>query len=76
MQIKKSTIPRNTKEIPKCVKICRIKLNFSNDNAAIRGDYYFLSIYTVRNKICIYMKTLDLVMSLQIPYEVQTLLTS
>jgi hypothetical protein len=38
--------------------MCRIKFNCSNANAAICGDYYFLSNYIVRNKICIYIKIL------------------
>jgi hypothetical protein len=29
-------------------KICRIKFNCSNANAAIHGNYYFLSIYLVK----------------------------
>jgi hypothetical protein len=47
-------------EMPEYVKICRIKFNYSNANAAIRGDYYFLNIYIVRNKIHIYIKILAL----------------
>jgi hypothetical protein len=39
--------------LPKYVKICRIKFNCSNANAAIRGDSYVLSAYIVRNKIYI-----------------------
>jgi hypothetical protein len=38
------------------VKICGIKFNCSNANAAVHGDYYFLRICMVRNKICIYIK--------------------
>jgi hypothetical protein len=36
------------------VKICRMKFNCSNANAGVREDYYFLSIYIARKKICIY----------------------
>jgi hypothetical protein len=49
--------------MPKYVKICRIKFNCSNANAAIRGDYYFLSICIVRNKIRIYIKILALIIT-------------
>jgi hypothetical protein len=66
MQVKKNimkcvilcNIPRNMQEMPKYVKVCRIKFNCSNANAAIRGDYYFLSIYVVRNEIYIYIEIL------------------
>jgi hypothetical protein len=47
-------------EMPKYVKICRIKFNCSNANSAVRGDYYFLSIYIVRNKELLYIKILAL----------------
>jgi hypothetical protein len=68
MQVKKNitkyvilcNITRNMQEMPKYVKLCRLKFNCSNANAAIRGDYYFLSIYVVRNKIYIYIKYLAL----------------
>jgi hypothetical protein len=46
--------------MPKCVKICRVKFTCSNINAAIPGDYYFLSISIGRNKICIYIKILPI----------------
>jgi hypothetical protein len=48
-------IPRNMYEIPKCVKIYRMKFNCSNTNAAIREYYYCLSIYMARNNIYIYI---------------------
>jgi hypothetical protein len=51
MQVKKNVmkyvvlcnIPRNMQQMPKCVKICRIKFNCSNAYAAIHGDYYFFA---------------------------------
>jgi hypothetical protein len=49
--------------MPKYVKIYRIKSNFSNADAALNEDHYFSSIYTVRNKICVYVKILALVMT-------------
>jgi hypothetical protein len=45
-------------EITKYVKLCRIKFNCINANAAIHGVYYFLSIYVVRNKTYIYINIL------------------
>jgi hypothetical protein len=68
MQVKKNVvkyvvlckIPRIILEMTKYVKICRIKFNCANANVEIHGDYYFLSIYIIRNKICIYIKILAL----------------
>jgi hypothetical protein len=39
------------------------KKNCSNANAAVLGDYYFLNIYIVSNKICIYVKILALLIT-------------
>jgi hypothetical protein len=49
-----------------------MKLNCRNDNAAIREDYYILSIYIVRNEICIYIKILALVISIEVEVMVWT----
>jgi hypothetical protein len=42
--------------MPKHIEMHSIKFNCSNANAAIRGDYYFLSIYIARNEIYTYTK--------------------
>jgi hypothetical protein len=49
--------------MPKYLKICRIKFNYSSVNAAVHGDYYVLSMYIVCNKICIYIKILAVVIT-------------
>jgi hypothetical protein len=40
------------------------RFTWGNANAAICGDYYFLNITIVRNKICIYIKIPALVISI------------
>jgi hypothetical protein len=59
----KMQIKKNIMKYVGISKIFRIKSSYSNANAAIRGDYYFLSIYIVSNKICIYVKILALLIT-------------
>jgi hypothetical protein len=40
-------------EMPKYLKMCRLKFNYSYVNAAVR-----LSMYIVRNEVCIYKEVI------------------